>query len=105
MSKDYILIEGKKIKGIAGIIEVLKSDGFPTVGMGGTWCRTQIVTPEEYELRKKEIMNKHYNAIYCCEILPGPCNTYDEWVHGNWHFMYFVDNYGKRITDCFTYKK
>lgn len=105
MSKDYILIDEKIIKGITGIVEVLNDGGFPAVGMGGTWCRNQIVSPEKYELRKRQIMDEHYNAIDRGEIQPGPCNTYDEWIHGNWYFLYFVDDWGDRITDCFTYKK
>lgn len=109
INQDHVIIDGKKRKGITGIVTVLKNGGFPTVGTGGTWCRNQIVTPEEYEERKAEIEGYHYDMIDSGEMQENsPCYTYFEFYKeefGNWVFLYYRDGFGNLNTDCFTYKE
>lgn len=100
MSK--IKINGTVFEGQSVLDAVERVAPLPCVGMGGVWYGHQIVTPEEYEARRRKIINEHWDALDRGEIKPGPCASPAEVMRGGWRFLYFVDYYGNWNTECFT---
>ena len=100
MSK--IKINGTVFDGDSVLRAVRRIAPLPCVGAGGAWYGRQIVTPEELEARRREIINEHWDALDLGKIQPGPCATPEEVMLGGWRFLYYVDYYGNWNSECFS---
>lgn len=102
MNAKKITINGTVFEGQSVLDAVERVAPLPCVGIGGAWNGRQIVTPEEYETRRRKILGEHFDALDRGDIQPGPCGGTAEVTCGGWKFLYFVDYYGDWVTECFT---